>query len=827
MSISDTQGNAYSTAVATTTSPGANLLQILYASNIKGGADTVTVTYSGTTYNDLNIFEYAGLGAFDVASSATGTGTTATSGAVTTHYANELLFGWGISDVGRISAGSSFAPRDDFDGNIAEDKVVSAAGSYTATSSLPGVYGWAMGMATFRINALPLSYVTLTAPTDSAVYVATGTPITIKIGSNATYQQTGTHWITNPSSGGTYTISVGGTFGGRGYIPVTINAGQTVAATVAENLSFTVNPVGISYVQGANGNDGGYGNAQPTNVVFPNNTVAGDLIVVGIASGGATSTMFDSQGNTFVHDVSLNVYGGVDIYHAANIKGGPDTVTVHIDNWDHLDVIIHEYSGVDRYSPLDVTSTNSGGSGKALDSGSKTTNFPNELIFGLGSDIYNTDTVTVGANFALRRIETGNGTAFSEDRVVNSTASYNATATINHSTYWGMAMATFKSGGACTADDGATVNAVGTTPTVVDFGTMSQSNTFYQGCQDLTVSTNAMGGYSLTVQESTAFQTADGKYYIPDTTCDAENCSVVTATTWVTPTKYGLGHTCANVSGSDCNASFLNGTKFKPVPNVAGGTGPGTISFVQNNTNAVAGCGAGHTCSVAFTGNNTAGNLIIVSAEVGNNHHVSSISDTEGNTYATATLAVTSPGTNVGQIFYAQNIKGGANTVTVALDGSTTQYTDLYLLEYAGLATSGALDVTSTASGTGNSVTSGAATTTVQNELIFGYGSGDGGTYSSGFLFNGRSTFDGNIAEDETVNAAGSYTATASLSGSYGWTMSMATFKGASIASTALMSNTGPVASSIGRVKYRLSHGPLQAAGSYSTVVTYTILGTF
>jgi len=28
----------------------------------------------------------------------------------------------------------------------------------------------------------------------------------------------------------------------------------------------------------------------------------------------------------------------------------------------------------------------------------------------------------------------------------------------------------------------------------------------------------------------------------------------------------------ATVSGSDCNASFLNGAKFKPVPNVAAGT---------------------------------------------------------------------------------------------------------------------------------------------------------------------------------------------------------------------------------------------------------------
>jgi hypothetical protein len=59
---------------------------------------------------------------------------------------------------------------------------------------------------------------TLTAPTDGAVHVAAGTPITIKIGANATFQQQGVHWITNPSSGGVYTIAVGGTFGGSGQV---------------------------------------------------------------------------------------------------------------------------------------------------------------------------------------------------------------------------------------------------------------------------------------------------------------------------------------------------------------------------------------------------------------------------------------------------------------------------------------------------------------------------------------------------------------------------------------------------------------------------------
>ena len=73
--------------------------------------------------------------------------------------------------------------------------------------------------------------------------MATGTPITIWIGSSATSQQQGIHWITNPSTAGIYTISVGGTFGGSGNMLASINSAVTVQATVAESLSLTVNSV--------------------------------------------------------------------------------------------------------------------------------------------------------------------------------------------------------------------------------------------------------------------------------------------------------------------------------------------------------------------------------------------------------------------------------------------------------------------------------------------------------------------------------------------------------------------------------------------------------
>src|SRR5437870_12109168 len=87
------------------------------------------------------------------------------------------------------------------------------------------------------------STITLVPPSGTGVYVPTSTQVTIKIGSNATVGQQGAHWITNPSTGSTYTISVGGTFGGSGNMLVSINSGVTVNATVPESFALTVSCV--------------------------------------------------------------------------------------------------------------------------------------------------------------------------------------------------------------------------------------------------------------------------------------------------------------------------------------------------------------------------------------------------------------------------------------------------------------------------------------------------------------------------------------------------------------------------------------------------------
>jgi hypothetical protein len=156
-SVVDSAGNTYRLAVPKASANGASQA-IWYASNITAaaaGANAVTVTFSASTpFVDIRALEYRGLdpvNPFDVGASASGNSTSATSGAVTTTAANELIFGAGITGGLFSASGTGFTNRIiTYDGDIAEDRIVTTAGSYSATATLSSSAGWVMQVATFR-----------------------------------------------------------------------------------------------------------------------------------------------------------------------------------------------------------------------------------------------------------------------------------------------------------------------------------------------------------------------------------------------------------------------------------------------------------------------------------------------------------------------------------------------------------------------------------------------------------------------------------------------------------------------------------------------------
>ncbi|MBI4092004.1 MAG: hypothetical protein HY427_02260 [Candidatus Levybacteria bacterium] len=98
----------------------------------------------------------------------------------------------------------------------------------------------------------------------------------------------------------------------------------------------------------------------------------------------------------------------------------------------------------------------------------------------------------------------------------------------------------------------------------------------------LTISQGSTSGYQVTVQEDHPLRISStntpaspseaphrlvqgeaGRADIPDTTCDAGNCSHTQGAAWTSPLTYGLGYRCDNVSGSDCNSGFASKNFYK------------------------------------------------------------------------------------------------------------------------------------------------------------------------------------------------------------------------------------------------------------------------
>src|SRR4029077_20196339 len=139
--------------------------------------------------------------------------------------------------------------------------------------------------------------------------------------------------------------------------------------------------------------------------------------------------------------------------------------------------------------------------------------------------------------------------------------------------------------------------------------------------------------------------------------------------------------------------------------------------------------------SLAFPASNTAGNWIGVVIRGGHAGQVFTVSDARGNTYKQAVQfnqTLDGPNGETLAIYYAENIAGGANTVTVSesISNNTLRFA---ILEYSGVATANSIDVTAAAQGSGTTLNSGPATTTVGGDLILGLvATADGLTFTAG-----------------------------------------------------------------------------------------------
>jgi len=151
-SVKDSAGNTYNLGIGPTSTTGLQQ-SIYYAANIGGGSNTVTVTFNqAAAYPDVRILEYRGVTTLDASAGASGNSAITNSGSATTTSANELIFGANTIATVTAGAGSGFTSRiiTSPDGDIAEDKLVTTAGSNSATATLNSAGPWVMQMVTFK-----------------------------------------------------------------------------------------------------------------------------------------------------------------------------------------------------------------------------------------------------------------------------------------------------------------------------------------------------------------------------------------------------------------------------------------------------------------------------------------------------------------------------------------------------------------------------------------------------------------------------------------------------------------------------------------------------
>jgi hypothetical protein len=181
--------------------------------------------------------------------------------------------------------------------------------------------------------------------------------------------------------------------------------------------------------------------------------------------------------------------------------------------------------------------------------------------------------------------------------------------------------------------------------------------------------------------------------------------------------------------------------------------------------------------AVAMPNAQHAGNLNIVAVGWYKTGTITSISDTQHNTYQIAVGPTMTPSYDESQtIFYACGIAGGANSVTVAF-ADDNQDPEVRVVEYSGAQATGCYDTSVANTGSGTAVdsgtmTAGAGELLVAADKVYNLTSEPDPSYAMRL----KSDF-GDIVEDRPAMTAGSYHATATENIAGVWVMQLATFR--------------------------------------------------
>ena len=264
--VTDTKGSVYALVGVPVVQSGTATQAIYYAKNIAAaaaGANIVTVTFTvAAAYPDIRIAEYSGLdpvNPLDVSVGAQGNSATSDSGPVTTTNANDLLVGANLVQTLTSGAGTGYTSRviTSPDGDILEDRVVTATGSYNATAAV-SAGAWIMQMVAFKAagSSPPPPISVSVSPTTANVPAGAGTQnFTATVANDA--QSKGVTWSLSGAgcSGtacGSFTnvTATAATYNAPAAVPnpstVTVTATSVADNTQAATATVTITPGTLS-----------------------------------------------------------------------------------------------------------------------------------------------------------------------------------------------------------------------------------------------------------------------------------------------------------------------------------------------------------------------------------------------------------------------------------------------------------------------------------------------------------------------------------------------------------------------------------------------------
>lgn len=124
--------------------------------------------------------------------------------------------------------------------------------------------------------------------------------------------------------------------------------------------------------------------ATPSNTSFTipiASTTAGNFLVILYSTRNVTATATDNLFNIYTVATSVTTsIRGTGILYLKNIPSGITSITVTLSSSNIAGITVIEYSGVHLTSPIDVTSSNSGGSGPYLGPSLTTSNADDILL---------------------------------------------------------------------------------------------------------------------------------------------------------------------------------------------------------------------------------------------------------------------------------------------------------------------------------------------------------------------------------------------------------------------------------------------------------------